>query len=225
MADEGPFLNAILANPTDDAPRLVYADWLDECGDEHSVHKATFLRMTARLLTARSDLGRRYWEDKLRAAAAGLEGHWLTVVSKVSIEGCSFLFAFRCPKRWENLRESRDPNVRHCDTCGKPVHFSSTIAEAQEHARRGECVAVSLAVPRSPGDLDRHSAGRRFTPDQIRELGQQMMTLGHVAPEPAAQQAPPTVPPEPVHDRPRRCGRRPELRRQRRRRHLMEDDN
>jgi uncharacterized protein (TIGR02996 family) len=32
-ADEEPFLDAILARYTDDEPRLVYADWLDENGD------------------------------------------------------------------------------------------------------------------------------------------------------------------------------------------------
>lgn len=33
MADEQAFIQAILANPTDDGPRLVYADWLEERGD------------------------------------------------------------------------------------------------------------------------------------------------------------------------------------------------
>ena len=32
MSDESAFLAAIRATPTDDAPRLVYADWLDEQG-------------------------------------------------------------------------------------------------------------------------------------------------------------------------------------------------
>ena len=33
MADEQALVQAILANPTDDGPRLVYADWLEERGD------------------------------------------------------------------------------------------------------------------------------------------------------------------------------------------------
>ena len=33
MSDEDAFLVAIRVNPTDDAPRLVYADWLDDQGD------------------------------------------------------------------------------------------------------------------------------------------------------------------------------------------------
>jgi uncharacterized protein (TIGR02996 family) len=35
-------LNAIIANPDDDAPRLIYADWLDEQGDEL---RAEFIRL------------------------------------------------------------------------------------------------------------------------------------------------------------------------------------
>ena len=33
MSHTNPFLQAILDNPDDDTPRLVYADWLDENGD------------------------------------------------------------------------------------------------------------------------------------------------------------------------------------------------
>jgi uncharacterized protein (TIGR02996 family) len=37
-----PFLRAICENPSDDAPRLVYADWLDEHGD---AERARFIRL------------------------------------------------------------------------------------------------------------------------------------------------------------------------------------
>ncbi|MBO0696789.1 MAG: TIGR02996 domain-containing protein [Zavarzinella sp.] len=147
---------------------MVYADWLDERGDDPSAHKARFLRMTARLVTARSKLGRRYWEEKLRAAGPGLEAQWLAVVSKVPIEACSSLFAFRCPKRWEALHATDDPKVRHCDTCNKLVHFSSNIADARWHASRGECVALSVIVQRAPGDLGNPS---RFEPGEMMVLG------------------------------------------------------
>jgi uncharacterized protein (TIGR02996 family) len=33
MTDRDALYRAILISPTDDAPRLVYADWLDEHGD------------------------------------------------------------------------------------------------------------------------------------------------------------------------------------------------
>jgi uncharacterized protein (TIGR02996 family) len=34
MSEQGAFLASILANPDDDTPRLVFADWLDEHGEE-----------------------------------------------------------------------------------------------------------------------------------------------------------------------------------------------
>jgi len=40
MPDLDPFLEQVRANPGDEALRLVYADWLDECGDA----RADFLR-------------------------------------------------------------------------------------------------------------------------------------------------------------------------------------
>ncbi|MBY0230983.1 MAG: TIGR02996 domain-containing protein, partial [Gemmataceae bacterium] len=39
------FLEAILADPHDDAHRLVYADWLEENGDEA---RARFIRLQCR---------------------------------------------------------------------------------------------------------------------------------------------------------------------------------
>jgi uncharacterized protein (TIGR02996 family) len=182
MSDESAFLNAIQANPKDDAPRLVYADWLDERGDEQSGRKAAFLRMTARLITARSPLGRAYWEDKLRAAASDVEAAWMAAVSRLRIEACTDLFRFRCPKQWENLRGTADPRIRACDACRKSVHFSDTIAEAQDHARAGRCVALSLAIPRHPDDLAMSTPGRRFTSDLIQMLGE-MTVLGQVRPD------------------------------------------
>jgi uncharacterized protein (TIGR02996 family) len=43
MSHDG-FLRDILENPEDDAPRLIYADWLDDQGDEHSSMRAAFIR-------------------------------------------------------------------------------------------------------------------------------------------------------------------------------------
>src|SRR5437763_14959052 len=43
MADRDAFLRAIWDRPHDDAPRLIYADWLDEHGDPE---RAEFIRLT-----------------------------------------------------------------------------------------------------------------------------------------------------------------------------------
>ena len=58
MHDEADFLHKLLENPADDTARLVYADWLDERGDEESKTKAQFLRLTVRPLRADRAAGR-----------------------------------------------------------------------------------------------------------------------------------------------------------------------
>jgi uncharacterized protein (TIGR02996 family) len=75
-------LAAVLDSPSDDAPRLVYADWLDEHGQ---ADRAEFIRLQCEL--ARSDhehaqLGRSYilmdrrWLAGRRAPAAGCPCRW-----------------------------------------------------------------------------------------------------------------------------------------------------
>jgi uncharacterized protein (TIGR02996 family) len=74
--NRAPFLQAIRETPDDDAPRLVYADWLDDHGDEA---RAEFIRLQCRLARMdeddpdRHDLQERVWamehEHRLRWAA------------------------------------------------------------------------------------------------------------------------------------------------------------
>ncbi|HKA05641.1 MAG TPA: TIGR02996 domain-containing protein [Gemmataceae bacterium] len=74
-ATDTAFLRSILASPDDDAPRLVYADWLDENGDSN---RAEFIRLQIRLarsLAGDPDLA----ELKARADDLGRTHHveWL----------------------------------------------------------------------------------------------------------------------------------------------------
>jgi uncharacterized protein (TIGR02996 family) len=63
MADEQAFLRAILANPTDDGTRLVYADWLEERGDS----SGEFLRIqTALTRMPRKDKQRAGFKKRLK---------------------------------------------------------------------------------------------------------------------------------------------------------------
>jgi uncharacterized protein (TIGR02996 family) len=48
MSDEPALIAAIHAHPLDDAPRLVYADWLDEHGGAHAA-RAEFIRLQCEL--------------------------------------------------------------------------------------------------------------------------------------------------------------------------------
>jgi uncharacterized protein (TIGR02996 family) len=45
MSKRSAFLDAIVATPDDDAPRLVFADWLEDHGNEHAAARAAFIRV------------------------------------------------------------------------------------------------------------------------------------------------------------------------------------
>lgn len=49
MLDELAFVQAMAADPDDDGPRLLYADYLDERGDESSMARAEFIRVQCAL--------------------------------------------------------------------------------------------------------------------------------------------------------------------------------
>jgi len=49
MTDADALMQAILAHPADDLPRLVYADWLDESGEPVAVARAEFIRVQCEL--------------------------------------------------------------------------------------------------------------------------------------------------------------------------------
>lgn len=85
MSDETAFLAAIAESPGDELPRLVYADWLDERGEEE---RAEFVRLACQRLTATRRMA------ELRGA---LPGGWAgevdpfprltTVVRVLTVEG------------------------------------------------------------------------------------------------------------------------------------------
>jgi uncharacterized protein (TIGR02996 family) len=59
QTDTEPFLQRIRAFPDDDVPRLIFADWLDEQGDERSVARASFIRVQIALARLPEDDPRR----------------------------------------------------------------------------------------------------------------------------------------------------------------------
>ncbi|HVK11360.1 MAG TPA: TIGR02996 domain-containing protein [Gemmataceae bacterium] len=78
MPDAAPFLAAIRAAPADDAPRLVYADWLDERGQPE---RAEFIRVQCELARRESADLRAREDELLRqhhdAFAGPLAGPWI----------------------------------------------------------------------------------------------------------------------------------------------------
>jgi uncharacterized protein (TIGR02996 family) len=167
MHDEEDFLRKLLENPADDTVRLVYADWLDERGDDESKTKAAFLRLTARLLEPkRSEKWHAARRAEMQPLAAKLPTDWLAVVSRLKIESCGAKragnelweryrrqFDFVCDKRWDELGVTGDNTVRLCDACQQNVHYCDTMTEAREQAERGHCVAVDLGIIRRKDDL------------------------------------------------------------------------
>jgi uncharacterized protein (TIGR02996 family) len=73
MSVEGAFLQDIIDNPDEDAPRLIYADWLEEQGDPEGLARAEFIRVQIELETL-DEPGPRLW--RLREREAELLGTW-----------------------------------------------------------------------------------------------------------------------------------------------------
>src|SRR5262249_52776821 len=113
LNDEADFLGAILAHPEDDAPRLVYADWLEERGDPDAIAMAAYLRDTARMIPAGArKLGN--VQNRLLTAARSLDSEWLAIVSKLTIEVCRYALEGHCPMQWERLTATDEARVRSC---------------------------------------------------------------------------------------------------------------
>lgn len=148
-SEDRAFVRNILNNPADLTGWLVYADWLDEHGDS----RAEFIRLELKKddpdLT-RAD--REHLMERLEELREQIEPEWVAVFDRPKVEHCEF--EYRCPKQWESLRATADPEVRACDECRQKVYYCHTLYSARAHAERGQCVAVSLGVERYPGDLD-----------------------------------------------------------------------
>jgi uncharacterized protein (TIGR02996 family) len=153
--DDKAFVLTILSNPAELTAWLVYADWLDEHG--HPRH-AEFLRlMVRRGPLCEADPEWPEVEARLQELRAELPAAWVETFDRPPVENCAPGFRPTCPGRWENLAVTHESAVRRCDNCGKAVYYCHTLAEARERARGGECVAVSLGVRRTDGDLTRRS--------------------------------------------------------------------
>lgn len=149
--DDRAFLRTILSNPAELTGWLVYADWLDE----HDDPRAAFIRLELKRLAPETTQTERFGiVAELEELRPALDPDWVAIFDRPRIENCDELFAFKCPKRWEQLRGTDDPTVRHCAACRKEVYYCHTVREAFDHARRGDCVAIAEGVARAPGDLE-----------------------------------------------------------------------
>lgn len=78
MHDHAAFLASITASPDDDLPRLVYADWLDECGEPGASARAEFIRTQCELERCTPDDDRRMaLQKRERQLLKKHSGQWL----------------------------------------------------------------------------------------------------------------------------------------------------
>jgi uncharacterized protein (TIGR02996 family) len=75
-ADEIPFLNAIFQSPNEDVPRLIYADWLEERGDQRSA----FLRLEVELSHPKSKRKRRDLERTMHQEFRFINQWWRQLI-------------------------------------------------------------------------------------------------------------------------------------------------
>jgi uncharacterized protein (TIGR02996 family) len=161
MNDEEAFLLAIVANPKDSAPRLVYADWLEERADVSSQSRAEYLRVECALDGLEKDNPkRRRLQDRLWKLRNSVGDEWWRWLDYARVEYC-VEFEYACPQRWDNLRLTEDPAIRHCAECDRNVHYCENPREAENLADAGECVAIDSRRARIPLQTLRTIRGTR----------------------------------------------------------------
>jgi uncharacterized protein (TIGR02996 family) len=179
--EDKAFIRKILTSPGDVAPRLVYADWLDEHDTDDSHRAAEFLRLLAEL-TQTGKLTRRYEQIKiqLRRLQEHLPKPWVAYLDVPLIEACAEQFRFVCPKSWERLRPDKNALVRHCEHCERDVHYCATIKEAAKCATEGKCVAIPSSVLRHKRDLE-FAIDKLHKPEEDDLFGDNRIVMGDFA--------------------------------------------
>jgi hypothetical protein len=56
-------------------------------------------------------------------------------------------FKFECPRTSDSLEPTKEPSVRHCEDCDKPVYLSRSVPEAEANSREARCVALAMPAP------------------------------------------------------------------------------
>ena len=159
---EAAFLRGVSEDPDDDAPRLIFADWLDEHG---RADKAAFVRLEVEL-SRLPQSSERYdsLRDELLRLDGRIDGQWTwAFIRPARLLNCGqsktgdrvVRFAYRCPNRWADLSPLPQANERYCSQCEKSVYFCASKDEAEAHAVEGHCIAIgsllALAIKKQYG--------------------------------------------------------------------------
>ena len=57
----------------------------------------------------------------------------------VSIRNCRF--AFKCDRKWDDLTETEEDEIRFCNVCEKEVHFCEDDDQLARSVKLNRCVA------------------------------------------------------------------------------------
>jgi uncharacterized protein (TIGR02996 family) len=114
VTHDDAFLKAIIQNPDDDTPRLVYADFLDERGDP----RGEFLRVECRLrgLTA-NGLEYRLLHQRLAELGRRVDVRWLAAACRIHLETGSWHLH---PRRFPLNIPGPFYTCGDCMACGAP---------------------------------------------------------------------------------------------------------
>ena len=99
--------------------------------------------------------------DMLQKLAADLDPKWLAIVSNFPLEGCGnanrgawrLSFEVICPMTWKDMTPTENTKVRHCSQCDQTVHYCDNLAEAREHANKGNCIGIDLGIKKPKDHL------------------------------------------------------------------------
>jgi len=146
-AREAGLIRAILDR--EPGSRLVYADWLEERGDDV---RCEFLRVQDALVQMAPD-GEAFRDrsHQLAHLAKQIDVAWRVRIARPTIEGCAM--DYECPREWGALEATERADVRFCNGCQKTVHYAIDVRAGRELARQGACVAIDLRAPRWKQDL------------------------------------------------------------------------
>lgn len=61
-----------------------------------------------------------------------------------AVQNCGWKLKFQCPRSWDGLQPTEDPDIRMCGACAEQVFRCYSDSEAQLHAKQGHCVAVFI---------------------------------------------------------------------------------
>ena len=63
---------------------------------------------------------------------------------KAVVQNCDIKFRMKCPLSWDALGTTDDEATRYYSICERSVFLCTTNEDAVSHARRGECIAVTM---------------------------------------------------------------------------------